>query len=32
MYNKTIYQNNWYFVIDIEVCQKFRSGYYSDHE
>ena len=24
--------SNWYFVIDSQVCQKFRSDYYSDYK
>ena len=24
--------NNCYFIIDSQVCQKFRSDYYSDHK
>ena len=29
---QTISANDWYFVIDSQVCQKFRSDYYSDHK
>ena len=28
----TTHQNNWYLVIDSQVCQKFRPDYYSDHK
>ena len=26
----TIYQSNWYFVVDSQIGQKFRSDYFSD--